>query len=294
MLVVLNDGNGQMCNKLLFQANILASSYQNKYPVCYYRMEKFPGFKQHQKELERNLIRKDNEPKLQYALTRLVHKTLSKISLSSKKFVMVGANNQDEAEKLIRSNYLQRHTSYLYGWPFYDLDALREAGDLVREYLSPEQDVEEYVSQQKKKLNDLAEIIIGVHLRRGDYKTWRNGAYYYSNAEYVQCMNSLFESLHTTKKCCFVLFSNEKLDITEFENDNYLVIKASGSAAQDFHLMSQCNYLVGPPSSFSGLASFLGKVPRYMIENPKKVVEKSDMLIWLEETDSWGRSIKEV
>ena len=36
MLVVVNDGNGQMCNKILFQINILASSYVRKYDVVYY------------------------------------------------------------------------------------------------------------------------------------------------------------------------------------------------------------------------------------------------------------------
>lgn len=294
MLVVLNDGNGQMCNKLLFQINILASAYVRDFSVCYYSMEKFNGFKMRQEELEKHLIRKDAEVKIGYAFARLVHKCLSKISVTSKKFVMVGANNQEESERLVASSYLKKHTSYLYGWPFYDLEALRKAGDLVREYLAPEQDIEEYINLQRQKLSTSAEIIIGVHLRRGDYKIWRNGAYYYSNAEYQKCMDSLFESLNTKRKCCFFLFSNEKLNVTDFENEKYDVTIASGSAAQDFHLMTECDYLMGPPSSFSGLASFVGRVPRYMIENPQERIAKSNLLIWLEETDSWGRTVKEV
>lgn len=291
MLEVLNDGNGQMCNKILFQINILASAYVRNYSVTYYNMQKFDGFRLSQEELEKNLVRVDENPKLKYTLTRAIHKGLSKVGVFNKKFVMVGANNQTEAENLLFSNYLHKHTTYLYGWPFYDLTSLRKAGNLVRQYMAPQDDIAMYVQKTMMMLRSNSDIVIGVHLRRGDYKSWRNGIYYYSNAQYKHCMDVLYRNIGKQKKCVFVLFSNENLAIEEFANEQYSTLMLAGNPAQDFHTMASCDYLIGPPSSFSGLASFMGKVPRYMIEDASKDFGMSDMLVWLEETDSWGLPI---
>jgi len=293
MLVVLNDGIGQMCNKILFQINILASAYVRDYQVTYYNMQKFPGFRMYQADLEKHLTRKKNVPKIRYFFIRGMHKGLAKIGKSHKRYVMVGAKNQKESEVLITSNYLQLHTSYLYGWPFYDLTALRKAGRQIREFMSPDKEVQEYVESVLSELRNTAKLVIGVHLRRGDYLNWRNGAYYYCNEQYKKCMDMFYENVSKGHKCTFVLFSNEKIDEKEFNDDRYKVVIISGSAAQDFHTMSKCDYLIGPPSSFSGLASFMGQVPRYMIENPNRPYEEKDMLVWLEETGSWGLPIQE-
>lgn len=288
MLVVLNDGSGQMCNKLLMQANVLASAMTRGYKVKYYNMQKFDGFKLRHEKLDDYVTIVQGNPGKLYTAVRAIHKGLSKLSIYSKKFVMVSGSHQFEGDKLLSSNYLTKHTSYLYGWPFYDLESLRTSGDVIRKYLAPSNDIEAYINNTLDEIDAENSIVIGMHLRRGDYKNWRNGLYYYSDEQYKMVLEKIIPTINTEKRIIVLFFSNESLDVNYFSSRTYEAKLMQGNAAQDFHLMAKCNVLIGPPSSFSGLASFLGKVPRYMIEDCKAPISKDNLLVWLEETDSWG------
>ena len=43
--------------------------------------------------------------------------------------------------------------------------------------------------------------------------------------------------------------------------------------------MSMCDYLIGPPSTFTSWASFIGNVPTYHIKNKYKKIELSDFVL---------------
>lgn len=289
MLVVLHDGHGQMCNKILFQINVLASSYVRDYKVLYYGKQSFDGFLLEQKELEQRVVYRKKAPKWLYNITRFANKLSSALDAEWLKFVMASSNTQDKVSHLLSKGYLCSHKAYLYGWPFYDLFALRNASSYIREYMCPTIEVGKYVDNEMKKIRDTHTCVIGVHLRRGDYKAWRDGRYFFSDSEYKRCINDLIQEFEIQENIKVLLFSNEEIQVLDFYDKKYSVKRMLGSPAQDFHMMSKCDYLLGPPSSFSGLASFLGKVPRYMIEDANKKMSKNDFLVWLEETDSWGR-----
>ena len=85
--------------------------------------------------------------------------------------------------------------------------------------------------------------------------------------------------------------NSEKININNFETKEYKVSIANGSAIQDFYLMSKCDYIIGPPSSYNGLASFLGGVPRFVVLQKDDVLTLDGMYIWLQETDGWVNSI---
>lgn len=63
-------------------------------------------------------------------------------------------------------------------------------------------------------------IIIGVHIRRGDYKYWENGKYYFTDDIYQMYMNSISSELkkRSNKKIKFILFSNENININRTED----------------------------------------------------------------------------
>lgn len=98
-------------------------------------------------------------------------------------------------------------------------------------------------------------VVVGIHIRRGDYKVWCDGKYYYDDIVYTKCIN-LMKKLLTGKKCKFIVFSNEDVridgdDIIVSKNDWYI----------DQYIMGKCDYLIGPPSTFTLWASYLGEVP---------------------------------
>lgn len=97
---------------------------------------------------------------------------------------------------------------------------------------------------------------VGVHIRRGDYKYWNNGKYYYEDEVYNDKIEQ-FSNLFKDKKILFILFSNE--EITLKPKQNYIISKCDWY--EDHYLLSLCNYIIGAPSTFTIWASFIGNVP---------------------------------
>lgn len=102
-------------------------------------------------------------------------------------------------------------------------------------------------------------FVIGIHIRRGDYVDFLNGKYYFTDDEIVGFMAQI-ESLYSDRKVAFYLASNEKIEKTHF--DGFTIIPPSQySAAYDLKVLSICDRIVGPISTFSRWASFVGNVP---------------------------------
>ncbi|MFS4416955.1 alpha-1,2-fucosyltransferase [Maribacter sp. 2307ULW6-5] len=119
----------------------------------------------------------------------------------------------------------------------------------------------------------LFDVIVGVHIRRGDYKTWQYGKFYYSDEQYLRIMDKM-EALFTNKKVGFLICSNEFLDLKRFGAHRAFSL-TNGSAAHDLYGLGVCDYILGPPSSFSAWASFYGNVPFYFIEDTSKALSLS-------------------
>lgn len=142
-------------------------------------------------------------------------------------------------------------------WNYRDANALAKSEDEVRMFFKPLQ-----VERAEHILKDLrgeGEILIGVHIRRTDYKTFLSGRYYFEDDVYRREMSNVQNLLAEKGNVRFVVFSDEKIDESHFS-----VLPCSfmhGSAVEDQWMMGQCDYLMGPPSTFSAWASFMGKVP---------------------------------
>lgn len=99
--------------------------------------------------------------------------------------------------------------------------------------------------------------ILGCHIRQGDYATWRKGEFYFESTEYARMLHELSDRIGPDSK--ILVFSNVKQDPSVFSGLN--VEFRRGSISRDLEDMMGCDYLVGPPSSFSLWASFAGNVP---------------------------------
>ncbi len=108
--------------------------------------------------------------------------------------------------------------------------------------------------------------LIGVHVRRGDYATWLNGKYYYSTPTYY---SKLVEIADLVLKSIFLINSNELIDFNN--EDKYTIYYCNGSTIEDLHSLSCCDYIMGPPSTFSGWAAFMGSSPLFFIQNTDKI-----------------------
>lgn len=121
-----------------------------------------------------------------------------------------------------------------------------------------------YLSPIKEK-----HLLVGVHIRHKDYKSFFDGAYYFENNVYKQLMEKVQQifSDQQSKEICFLLCSDEKLNPDDFSTLNCIQIP-DGIGIDDLYGLSLCDYIIGPPSTFSMWASFYGHVPLKIIDKP--------------------------
>jgi len=99
--------------------------------------------------------------------------------------------------------------------------------------------------------------VIGLHIRRGDYSEFQGGRYFYSDQQYQTIMQRMDSLLRETGQGKFkvVVFSNESVDL--FPGDAS-VVTSRNKWFIDQAAMGQCDYLIGPPSTFTLWASYVG------------------------------------
>jgi len=119
-------------------------------------------------------------------------------------------------------------------------------------------------------------LIIGVHIRRGDYRRWMGGKYFFTNEEYFNMMEQL-QKIYKNKKLYFFISTNEQLDWSFFSHFN--ILKNNGTAIHDLYALSLCDRIIGPLSTFSRWASFYGNVPLCFMEHEKEFYKDEDFSV---------------
>ena len=150
--------------------------------------------------------------------------------------------------------------------------SLKLVRENVREILRP---ASCYLNTAKNFISSLKkhyDCLVGIHARRGDYRTYLNGKYYYSWEKYINWISELKTILKDSgyRKICFVLCSDEKppKSILKAEAIHY---EGGQHFITDLHILTLCDYSIGPPSSFGTWVSWYRKVPRLHLEKDTKI-----------------------
>lgn len=108
-------------------------------------------------------------------------------------------------------------------------------------------------------------IKLGVHIRRGDYKTWCNGRFYFDDAQYIGLIRRIATLLPDKQVDVYICTNDFQLDRERYRKElsPVKVYFPQGSPAEDLCLLSKCDYLIGPPSSYTLIASMYHDTPLY-------------------------------
>jgi hypothetical protein len=166
-----------------------------------------------------------------------------------------------------QSELRRKRVMVLSGFRFYhrDLWSYRES---LRAFFEPAHKHRDGVSSLLLRARQDCDVLIGVHIRRGaEYRRWRQGAYYYDQATYIDLIDRA-SGLFSTERVGFLVCGNERLDpqsLAEVPNT-----RGTGVTVEDLYSLAECDYLIGPPSTFSSWASYYGAVPRYVVTDPRR------------------------
>lgn len=133
--------------------------------------------------------------------------------------------------------------------------------------------------------------VLAVHIRHGDYKTWRSGRYFFDVESYKLMIRAIASLNHNKKSSLFYIASN--VDVSQdFEGHigvrGSKIIVSSSSFDDDFLTLASSKLIVGPPSTFGHWAAFLGETKRYILDSPMRqrrvvnnmMLERLPIIIW--------------
>ncbi|UOG76938.1 alpha-1,2-fucosyltransferase [Hymenobacter tibetensis] len=165
------------------------------------------------------------------------------------------------------------------GWFFRSIETVAKYQEFYKWLFMPNVD-QQYLDSTYLKKADPREVVVGVHIRRGDYKDHENGRFFFSDEVYLRFLLQLRDILSAhNRPHRFLLFSNDpELDIELYKGQLSCVSMSNNSALADQYLMSKCDYLIGPPSTFSGWANYIGGVPYYHIQDATATIGLDDFI----------------
>jgi hypothetical protein len=163
-----------------------------------------------------------------------------------------------------------------WGWLFRAYASFEAHAELIRQLFTPVQRHRERVAALIEEARSQNNLLVGIHIRRGDYRQFVGGKYYFEPAGYRTLLEHLV-GLYPERQLRFLLCSDEALDLALFAGLN--VMTGTGDVVQDLYALANCDLICGPPSTFNMWASFYGRVPRYELESPSDLPHRESFAV---------------
>lgn len=160
------------------------------------------------------------------------------------------------------------------GWGLRDYEAFLAYREEIKNLFAFQPKIVKKVNEHLPSLEENV-IRLGVHIRRGDYKRWMDGKYYFSDEDFIRIIRS-FCDLFPEKRIEILIAGNEK----KFPEEKYRTALPldihflHGNPGEDLYALSTCNYLIGPPSTFSLMAAFYNDSYLYWIFDKDQPIKK--------------------
>ncbi len=284
-MIIISNKPGQLGNRLFVFASFIAFAKEFNFTIKnpsfseyapYFEKTALFGFQYPSPAKKKKIFSLLNSYKFVYFFARILHR----LKIKNKLFSIIYLDWVEEFDlvKQVNNKCLNSKYVFVQGWLFRCDNLVFKYKEHIQEYFKPVSGILDKVNDISKQFIQNDNLLFGVHIRQGDYKTFEKGRYLYSPADYNNQMLHIL-TLFPKKKIKFIICSNEKQNEKDFpELDVYI---SNEHYVTDMYLLSRCNYIIGPPSTFSMWASFYGNVPLCMIKTKDQLLKKEDFKEYL-------------
>jgi len=165
---------------------------------------------------------------------------------------------------------------FLFGRFFRDYPNFEKHQNVIRQFFMPTVNIQTKVENFMGKARQGSDLIVGVHIRRGDYAQFAGGKYFFSQEDYSRILQ-LVEINIAARKMRFIICSNERVNEELFKAVDFIL--APGHLVEDMYILSSCDLIIGPPSTYSTWAAFYGNKPIYQLTNVSQSPQSQDFKI---------------
>ncbi len=175
----------------------------------------------------------------------------------------------DDMKKMFLSKAKYVVTTHMFN----DVHMLIKYRNDIRQILRPAHELEMKVNEYLAPIKERYSKLIGVHMRKSDFKDFENGRFYYNNVQYRAVMEQV---LMLFEDAAFVLCSDEDVPVSDFEGLPCFFERRNFET--DFFILEQCDVIIGPRSIYTMMANYLGGNRLYQIFDADKKIDREDFM----------------
>lgn len=275
-MIVIARNFGQLGNRLILSANLMAAALEYGVPLL---NPSFARYASHFSSTRGDLwcrfpaasqAKTTVSPYAREAVYRGVYltgRTMSHLRLSGCPFHIVrisGDQRCDLTSDRFAGMARSRRPLLVSGWKFDAGPLLAKHSHAIRAHYSVLPEHQANIDALIKPMPSRSDIVVGVHVRQGDYAKFENGRYFYSIGQYAAAMRRIRDRLGQ-RQVAFLVCGNVAMKKQDFAGLD--VTFGTGHLVEDLYALARTDALIGPPSTFTGWASFYGKVPLYSMQS---------------------------
>ncbi len=278
-MVIVPNRVGQLGNQLFHIAHFAGSAIENRFKVIFasfeFPLEYFPNI--NSKKQFRVIKSSALQNKWQYRFAKILRLTIPSSLLHecliSSEPPYLDTGSVDFVDKAKRKILLCE------GFAFRDPKNLGKHFEKVVDLLAYNPATKTEVSRFLFSKGIAEEdFLVGFHVRRADYREYEGGKYFIYDEQWISIIRSVRAQVHAFgKKFIGFICSNENVDhLLHGATD---LFPGPGGMLSDLALLGRCRLIVAPPSTYSGWASFSGKVPIVQIDRSSRDITLRDAKI---------------
>ncbi len=273
-MVILGRKFGRLANRLWVFTNFAANAIEHGYALSYRNFDEyieyfeapstndFDGY-----PIKFRLSKNKLLDRLRFWKFFLWYNLVVKKFKSGPGFSFIETTPSGKAFHLYNPKYLklacdEKQNLYVGhgGFWFMDNENTIKHKEIIKKFLRPKKEYQEIVEQFISKCRKTSDCLVGIHLRKGDYRRFEDGKNFYEDEVYYHQMKYIANMLgERGKTSLFILCSDEPINQNAFKG--LPTVAGPGHLITDLYAFAECDYLLGPPSSYTLWASFYGDVP---------------------------------
>ena len=161
------------------------------------------------------------------------------------------------------------------GWSFRAHALTQKHHAVIRRFFTPCRHYRTHAEAVVAQARQGVDHLIGVHIRQTDYRNFAGGKYLFSHETYRRVMEESARQL--PGRTGFLVCSDAPIPPDRFKGLSVTV--GTGHPIEDNEALSACDFIAGPPSTYSHWASYYGNVPLFFIEQAEASPRLSDFTV---------------